>query len=71
MSHNMIIFFLLNLSASCPPHIFAGKNINVRFSILNVWFFPFNVRFFRFLERSADMQCPVVKRIMLARQEVP
>lgn len=45
--------------------------LNVRFSSSNVRFYPFNVRFFYFFEGAADVQCPVLKRMMLIQQKVP
>ena len=44
--------------------------LNVRFSPFNVRFCHFNVRFFCFFESAADVQCPVLKRMMLIQQKI-
>lgn len=50
---------------------FRLKNIlNVRFQFSNVRFFCLNIRFFRFFECTADMQCPVMKRMILVQKEI-
>ena len=43
---------------------------NVRFFCFNVRLCVSNVRFFRILKCSADVQCPVMKRILFPEQQI-
>jgi len=43
---------------------------NVHFFIFNVRFFGVNVHFFRFFKSAADVQYPVMKRMILVQQEI-
>lgn len=52
-------------SGLCGKHIF-----NVRFFFVNVYFSFANVHFFRLNRCSADMQCPVMQRIVFIQQEI-
>ena len=44
--------------------------LNIRFQPLNVRFCCTNVRFPRLFERAADVQCPVMKRMILIQQQI-
>ena len=57
----------------CPDmgsRLSCKRCFNVRFFRANVRFFCVNVRFFRFLEYSAYVQCPVMKRMILIQQKI-
>lgn len=53
------------------------QSINIRFFRSNIQFFRsnvrlfyFNVRFFYLFERATDVQCPIMKRMVLVQKEI-